>query len=694
MTLTKKSQIMTAIGIVGLLVLLIASVLYINGSIAMDEFSKKKFVSILLAQEARATSIGLTANVRAFANTGDPAYEKAYWDLEKIRRGELPRPRDAAIEPGKKVPMDYLLSHSGFSEEEYRVLYKSVELSRTLMSPEIRAINAVKGIFLDKNGLYTVKGQPDMKLAQHLLFGREYDAASTEIMTMSNEFVSMVVDRINQESVNIKKTMLRATIALCISLLVITLIILTWAWMLLYQIIRPIIDCSDFAVSIVAGNPINPHTSGPSVYKANEINVLSDSVHRMAWYLRDRIEHAELKTREALAAKAAADLVDVELWKMHAISEAKNIFFASMSHEIRTPINAITGLSDLLLRGELNDIQRAHMKDIRSSSESLYKIINDILDSAKMELGKLELVLADYNFIELLDNVCSVANVLASEKGLKFIFEKNIDLPVCLYGDGDRVKQILLNLLSNAVKYTQEGTISLRVDSENGSLIFEVSDTGVGISEEVLPYLFNAFAQADRKKNRGIVGTGLGLYITKELIEMMDGDISIKTSIGNGSIFRISIPLVLGNENGLNAASIDSVIECTWNAQVLVVDDNEINLNVASALLEYLGIEPETATSGEDAIKMVTNKSYDLIFMDHMMPGMDGVETTVAMRDMGGWLMEVPVIALTANATPDARDMLLDSGMNDFLSKPIDISMLRTMLDKWLPVEKKTITRS
>ena len=676
----------------GLIVLLIASMMYVNGSMTMEKFSQRKFASIILAQEARSTSLGLTTNVRAFANTGDPVYEKAYWDLEKIRRGDLPRPDDAAIEPGKKVPLEYLLSHSGFTEDEYKVLYKSVELSRTLMAPEIKAINAVKGIFLDERGLYTKKGEPDLKLAQRLLFGREYDEASSEIMAMSHRFVRMVTERIAKESLSIKESMATATVALGVSLLIITVITLAWAWMLLHHIIRPIKDCSDFAVSIVAGNPIASQEEGVENDKTNEIDVLQNSVHQMAWYLKDRIEHAELKTREALAAKAAAELVDVELWKMHAISEAKNIFFASMSHEIRTPINAITGLSDLLLRGELNDTQRAHMKDIRSSSEALHKIINDILDSAKMELGKLELVPIDYNFLELLDNVSSVAKVLAKEKGLIFACEKDDALPLCLYGDGDRVRQIMLNLLSNAVKYTQEGKVSFKVYMEGEEVIFEVSDTGVGIKDEVLPHLFNAFAQADRKKNKGIVGTGLGLYITRVLVEMMNGDISVKTVYGEGSIFTVSLPVQLGNKDVLNAIE-EPPVECTWDAQVLVVDDNEINLNVASALLEYLGIEPQTAISGKESLEMVAENRYDLIFMDHMMPEMDGIETTAAIRAMGGWLTDVPVIALTANATSDARDMLLARGMNDFLSKPIDISMLRAMLDKWLPVEKKVISK-
>ena len=694
MSLTKKSKIMTAVGIVGLLMLFFSSAMFIKGSIDMEKFAQKKFTSIILAQEARATSIGLTANVRAFVNTGDPEYEKAYWDLEKIRKGELPRPSNAAIEPSKKISMEHLLSTSGFTEEENAVLYRSVELSRTLMAPEIRAINATKGIFINENGNYTIKSNPDKTLAQQLVFGRKYDAAATEIMAMSHKFVGMVIERINRESIEVKQTMASATIALCISLFVVAAIILTFMWMLIHKIIRPVRDCADFAMSVAAGNPLNDDDVADNDKKdRNEISALFDSVHQMAWYLKDRIEHAELKTKEALKARTEMELADVELWKLHAVAEAKNIFFASMSHEIRTPINAIMGLSDLLLRSSLTDTQVKHMRDIRSSSVALYKIINDILDTAKMELGKLELVKVDYNLMELVDNISSVTHVLAREKNIKFSCEKGCDLPQCLYGDPDRLRQVLLNLLSNAVKYTFEGEILLKISADNQDLTFQVCDSGIGITDEALPYLFDAYTRAEEKYKKGIAGTGLGLYITKILVEMMDGAIYVETKHGVGSVFKVVIPYSEGNCDAINI-DIQTPSACIWDATVLVFDDNEINLNVAIALLEYLGVNCDTASSGKSSLAMVRNKKYDLIFMDHMMPDMDGIDTTLAIRDLGDWYAEVPIIAFTANAIHEAREMMLASGMNDFLSKPIDIAMLRVMLEKWLPPEKKKVSSS
>lgn len=683
MSLTRKSKIMAVACILGLILLVFASWSVLKGTYEMQEFSKKKFDSILLAQEVRATSIGLTASVRAYVNTGDSAYETAYWNYERIRAGELERPENSQVEPGKKIPIELLLQKSGFTEEEQRLLRESVAMSRKLIKTEEMAINAIKGLFLDSNDNYTIRNLPDKQFAQSLLFGPKYEAVVGQIMDYTYEFINVVTERINKESYDVQESMKLASATLVVGVTIITLIVLGWVLLILFHIIRPINDCANFAQVVAAGELDATYPSETTTSKENEIYILVNSIRLMIDSLKYRIKLAEQKTDEAIMARAEADLADMEKRKINSISEAKNIFFASMSHEIRTPINAISGLSDLLLRGELDDTQRKHMRDIRSSAVALYKTINDILDSAKMEMGKLELINCDYNFLELLDNVSSVSGVLAREKGLNFICKKESDLPLCLYGDGDRMRQIMLNLLSNAVKYTREGTICLMVSYTNENLIFEVSDTGIGIKNEVLPCLFNAFSQAGEKKNKGIVGTGLGLYITKVLVELMNGEISVKTVYGEGSVFRVELPVKIGNADAIHAAD-ESSSSCSWDASVLIVDDNDINLNVATALLEFFGIEPDTVTSGEGSLRMLHEKTYDLIFMDHMMPGMDGVDTTIAIRAMGGWCAEVPVIALTANATPEAKDLLMASGMNDFLSKPIDIAMLRAMLKKWL----------
>ena len=688
MSLTQKSKIMAVFCVLALIFLMAASWAVIKGTAAMQDFSKKKFDSILLAQEVRATSAGLTASVRAYVNTGDPDYETAYWDYERIRAGELERPVNSPVAPGKKIPIEALFEKSEFTEKEQELLKKSVFISRELIKTEEKAIYAVKGIFQDRNGYYTIIARPDKEYAKSLLFGSEYEAVVSQIMGYSYEFIRVVTERLNNESLEISRSMELASITLAVGVTAVTLIVLAWVLMILFHVIRPINDCAVFARTVAAGD-LNTSYSGRDVSaRTDEIHMLVGSIRLMIDSLKDRINVAEEKMAEAQQARAEAELADMEQRKLQSLSDAKNIYFASMSHEIRTPINAISGLSDLLLRDNLTEVQRKHMKDIRSSTVSLNRIISDILDSAKMEMGKLELTLYDYNFLELVDNVSSVTGVLAREKGLNFICKKESGLPLCLYGDGDRVRQIMLNLLSNAVKYTKEGTVCLKVSAPNNSLVFEISDTGIGIKDEVLPHLFYAFIQAGEKKNKGIVGTGLGLYIVKVLVELMHGNISVKTAYGEGSVFKVTLPLKLGDEKALEA-SADSELTYTWDASVLVVDDNEINLNVAMALLEFLGIEPEVAISGEESLRMLREKTYDLIFMDHMMPGMDGAQTTVAIRAMGGWRADVPIIALTANATGEARDMLLTSGMNDFLSKPIDISMLRAMLDKWLPSESK-----
>ncbi|MBR5089946.1 MAG: response regulator [Ruminiclostridium sp.] len=397
-----------------------------------------------------------------------------------------------------------------------------------------------------------------------------------------------------------------------------------------------------------------------------------------------------------------ADITEeIELADKFAIaSQAKSQFLAQMSHEIRTPINAVLGMNEMILRESKDNDILEYATNIDSAGNTLLSLINSILDFSKIEDGKMELVPVKYDTASLLNDLYHSIIQRADSKGLSFVMEADPKLPCALFGDDIRVSQIIMNLLTNAVKYTDKGTVTLSVsaaemNAKSIKLHVSVKDTGIGIKDEDLGRLFESFERLDEIRNRNIEGTGLGISIVTSLLRMMGSSLQVKSRYGEGSEFyfvleqEISDPTPIGDlqermKNHTDRKDKADVISAP-GARVLLVDDNEMNLKVAKNLLKLCGIKPDMASSGEEAIGYMRRATYDIVFLDHMMPKMDGIETLRKLKSEGLVPGCTTVIALTANAVVGAREMYLKDGFKDYLSKPIEVKKLVEKLKKYLP---------
>ena len=552
--------------------------------------------------------------------------------------------------------------------------------------------------------------------------------------------------------------------------------------------IRNLFGCEDCSV----------HVGDRHYDKEIEVITQNEKIQGYSLLLVDISEQCQLMHQLAEEKERAEDA-----------NQAKSMFMSNMSHEIRTPMNAIVGMTDILLREDLPEQTREYLYNIKSSGNALLTIINDILDFSKIESGKMEIIEDDYEPMSMFHDLSMIFLNRIGDKEVELLYDIDIDLPMRLKGDSQRIRQIIINLMNNAIKFTEEGYVKLSVECQKTSdemaeLTFRIKDTGQGIREEDIPKLFGSFQQVDTKKNRYKEGTGLGLAISKQLVELMGGTIGVESEYGKGSTFYFTIPqeirskkraaeikneaveqivvsarfdnqLVqqkyenlihkyhvtdvkleeavkqnitidafftdepgsvskeerrmleqfkttfcilqnpmqqnLSGEQGtlinkplysLNFCQVINREEVSYNeekknemcfiapdARILIVDDTEMNLKVALGLLAPLQLQIDTAANGKMAVKMIQENKYDLVFMDHMMPVMDGVEATRVIRQLDGeYYKELPIIALSANATTEARETFRECGMNDFVAKPIKVQDICKCIRKWLPEEK------
>ncbi|MBQ9359925.1 MAG: response regulator [Lachnospiraceae bacterium] len=429
----------------------------------------------------------------------------------------------------------------------------------------------------------------------------------------------------------------------------------------------------------VAENYANGEFDEDIAVKGNdEVSVLSRSLQTMAKSLTQQIEIADNANK------------------------AKSGFLANMSHEIRTPINAVLGMNEMILREAKDENILEYSSDIQSAGRTLLSLINSILDFSKIEDGKMEIMPVSYDVASLVNNLVNSISERAKAKGLELYADIDENLPCVLKGDDVRLTQVIMNLLTNAVKYTEKGRVTLSFKggerNENGiELVVSVKDTGVGIREGDIDKLFESFTRIDEKKNRNIEGTGLGMAIVTKLLIMMDSELKIDSTFGKGSVFSFSLhqeivdPQPIGNyvkrvRDSYRRGDVGQYPQMS-GAKVLVVDDYDMNLKVCRNLLKIYGVEPDLVSSGREAIEAIRNNSYHIVFLDHMMPQMDGIETLKELREQRLTRPSMFFIALTANAVVGAKDTYLEAGFDDYLSKPIDVEALGEILYNYLPGE-------
>ena len=436
--------------------------------------------------------------------------------------------------------------------------------------------------------------------------------------------------------------------------------------------------------SIQTGEPI---TIQDRVFNFEERKLVHKSSDESKMYVMvDATKHYQ-HLREVEREKQIAD----------AANRAKSDFLASMSHEIRTPINAVLGMDEMILRESKESNIREYAMDIQNAGRTLLTIINDILDLNKIESGKMEIVPVAYDVSNMVYDISQMIKTRASEKKLSFRVSVSSDIPSKLWGDDVRIRQILMNLLTNAVKYTQSGTVWFRVSlkqksqeetGENAVLHFEVEDTGNGIKTQDMERLFQKFERIENERNRNIEGTGLGLPITMKLLSMMGSELKVESEYGKGSVFSFDLRQGVTDANpigdyadriGKTKAQQMTYSEAVImpDVHVLIVDDNMVNRKVFVALLKQTQIKITEADSGYNAIEQAASQTFDIIFMDHMMPGMDGVEAMKKIKDMkDGPCANTPIIVLTANAVEGSKEKYLEDGFDGYLSKPIESEKL------------------
>ena len=665
---------------------------------ASDQAQQHQLAARELTEKIAQQVQQLSRLVQVYTSTAESAYLIYYYDIIDIRRGLKPKPlnydntywpRVLAGEIQHKLPADgekkalvVTMKEMNFSPKEFTLLADILKISDQMAAIEQIAFAATQGLYDPVKKDFVDDGVPQLAFASELINSKAYLSLSSELARAVEAFSQDVNQRTQQELHSVSQS-LKESIVFAFLMLIFSVIFVLLAGYLVRQRVLLPVDKLYLAIeSLQSGDYAVRVQDSAAVL---ELSSLQKTFNRMAESIEQDIMHREQAQAELEYAKEQADEA----------TKTKSIFLANMSHEIRTPMNAIIGMAYLALKTQLDARQYDYVNKIHTAANALLVIINDILDFSKIEAGKLSLETVPFRLEDVLANALTLVRQKAHEKGLELLLD--IRNPALLadsgsfMGDPLRLGQVLTNLLSNAVKFTDQGHVTLSVEAvtqkEHSYLTFRVEDTGIGMSAEQLGKLFQDFSQVDGSATRKYGGTGLGLTISKKLIELMGGSIRVKSLLGRGSQFVFNIALENANRIQLSRSMLaqdESQIARLQGMSVLLVEDNSINQQIAQELLEARGINVDIANNGQEALDKLSqdHSRYHAVLMDLQMPIMDGYEATRMLR-ANQQFDDLPIIAMTAHAMQEERERCEALGMNGHITKPIEPKTLYQTLARF-----------
>jgi signal transduction histidine kinase/DNA-binding response OmpR family regulator len=646
----------------------------------------RHYASYKLADELRQSSDDLTRMARTYVVTGDPIYEEYFRRILAIRNGEAPRPegyggvywdfvtatREELGTGEEPVALQELMRRMEFTEEEFAKLRESQARSDALVALEGQAMAAVKGLYADDQGRYTLSGDPDMALARELLHGPEYHRAKAEIMVPIQEFTAMVESR-TAKAVAVARSRAERLARIAELLMAVAVgLVLLGLLMLQLRVARPVRELAAAAERAETGD----YTGRVEIRTKDEIGQLGRAFNQMSHAIESDIAARELTAAELAQAREVADQAN----------HAKSAFLAKMSHELRTPMNAIIGYSEMLIEDAEDDDNEEAVADlgkIHSAGNHLLSLINDVLDLSKVESGKMDLFVETFDISSMIDEVVTTTEMLVRKNHNQLRVE--IDSSLCeMRADVTKVRQALFNLISNAAKFTENGEIGLVVQPETSADLdgvrMAVSDSGIGIPPDKLDIVFEEFSQAEEGTSRHYGGTGLGLPITQRFCQMMGGDVTLESKVGEGSTFTIWLPLVVEAPTEDPLEEVAAVTpQPTEERTVLVVDDDPTALDLIGRTLQGAGMRVVTASDGEEALRLACSLHPAAITLDVMMPDMDGWEVLRKLK-ANETTREIPVVMVTMT---DDRALGAALGATEFLTKPVQRGQLVQLLDRF-----------